>query len=181
MAISIAALSIAATSAQAVSSPVKDLGVLTFGVAKNFNGGAAGNSVTFGDIFSFELGTLAGSTKYGVIDFPLPFAGLSTSLSYAALYGNPDASAGFNGDEGLPLAKQFSDLNNEIQFSYSPTAAGKYFLIVSGVTTGTNGGAYSGSILATAPIPEPESYAMLLAGLGVMGAIAVRRNKRKQD
>ena len=180
MAISIAALSIAATSAQAVA-PVKDLGPLTFGVAKNFNGGAAGNSVTFGDIFSFELSALAGSTSYGVIDFPLPFVGLSTSLSYAALYGNPDGSAGFNGDEGLPLAKEFSDLSNEIHFSYAPTAAGKYFLIVSGVTTGTNGGAYSGSILATAPVPEPESYAMLLAGLGVMGAIAVRRNKRKQD
>lgn len=28
------------------------------------------------------------------------------------------------------------------------------------------------------PVPEPESYAMLLAGLGLMGAVARRRNKR---
>lgn len=31
----------------------------------------------------------------------------------------------------------------------------------------------------TAPVPEPETYAMLLAGLGVMGAVA-RRRKAKQ-
>jgi hypothetical protein len=30
-----------------------------------------------------------------------------------------------------------------------------------------------------APVPEPETYAMLLAGLGVMGAV-VRRRKQKQ-
>ncbi|WP_179958117.1 PEP-CTERM sorting domain-containing protein [Chitinimonas arctica] len=28
------------------------------------------------------------------------------------------------------------------------------------------------------PVPEPETYAMLLAGLGLMGAVARRRNKR---
>lgn len=33
--------------------------------------------------------------------------------------------------------------------------------------------------LITAPVPEPETYAMLLAGLGVMGA-AVRRRKNTQ-
>ncbi|MBL0165970.1 MAG: PEP-CTERM sorting domain-containing protein [Propionivibrio sp.] len=27
-------------------------------------------------------------------------------------------------------------------------------------------------------VPEPETYAMLLAGLGLMGAIARRRNKK---
>lgn len=28
----------------------------------------------------------------------------------------------------------------------------------------------------TAPVPEPETYAMLLAGLGILGAVARRRS-----
>jgi hypothetical protein len=34
-------------------------------------------------------------------------------------------------------------------------------------------------LVMLAPVPEPETYAMLLAGLGVMGAV-VRRRKQKQ-
>ena len=32
---------------------------------------------------------------------------------------------------------------------------------------------------STPPIPEPETYAMLLAGLGLMGAVVRRRSSRK--
>jgi hypothetical protein len=49
--------------------------------------------------------------------------------------------------------------------------------------TGGTGGATADqritSFAVTAPVPEPETYAMLLAGLGVMGAIARRRNQTK--
>jgi hypothetical protein len=33
-------------------------------------------------------------------------------------------------------------------------------------------------VMATAPVPEPETYAMLLAGLGMLGAVARRRNRK---
>lgn len=55
-----------------------------------------------------------------------------------------------------------------------------YYFQVAGNASGTGGGAYVFSA-TTAPVPEPETYAMLMAGLGVMGAIAVRRKKAKQD
>lgn len=48
-----------------------------------------------------------------------------------------------------------------------------YELKVSG-TVGASGGSYGGNIVAT-PVPEPETYAMMLAGLGALGFLARRR------
>jgi len=53
---------------------------------------------------------------------------------------------------------------------------GDYSLAVAGTTSGD--GTYQVSLLAT-PVPEPETIAMLLAGLGLMGTIARRRNRAK--
>ena len=36
----------------------------------------------------------------------------------------------------------------------------------------------TGPVDVTGVIPEPETYAMLLAGLGLMGFVARRRNQR---
>lgn len=51
---------------------------------------------------------------------------------------------------------------------------GTYYLTVSGNATGSSGGAFSGMINVS-PIPEPETYALMLAGLGVVGFLARRR------
>ncbi|MGH8668531.1 MAG: FxDxF family PEP-CTERM protein [Burkholderiales bacterium] len=56
---------------------------------------------------------------------------------------------------------------------FSPIAAGDYDLRVAGELAGITGGAYAGHI--TLAIPEPETYAMLLAGLALMGFVARRR------
>jgi hypothetical protein len=52
--------------------------------------------------------------------------------------------------------------------------AGNYFYEVKGRATGSSGGFYSITSAVT-PVPEPESYAMLLAGLGVVGSLYRRR------
>ena len=54
-------------------------------------------------------------------------------------------------------------------------SAGNYYLQVSGKVASV-GGSYGGNLsLITTPVPEPGSYAMFLAGLGLMGVIARRR------
>ena len=54
---------------------------------------------------------------------------------------------------------------------------GSYYYLVSGTATGTSGGLYT-IASALQPVPEPETYALMLAGLGVVGFVAARRRNR---
>lgn len=54
------------------------------------------------------------------------------------------------------------------------TTAGTYSFSVAGLSVGANGGAYTLALNVTA-VPEPETYALMLAGLGLVGFAARRR------
>ena len=56
-------------------------------------------------------------------------------------------------------------------------STGKYFYSVTGSATGLFGGFYTltSTIVPIQAVPEPETYAMLLAGLGAVGFLARRR------
>lgn len=66
-------------------------------------------------------------------------------------------------------------------FSFSNVAAGTYALTASGTITDLTSkysGTYIGASYSVTAVPEPETYAMFLAGLGIMGAIARRRTTK---
>jgi hypothetical protein len=74
-----------------------------------------------------------------------------------------------------------NDSNTQIAVSFGDPASfstilegGNYHARIAGVADGVGGGNYTFSI-AAAPVPEPETYGMLLAGLGVLGLIGRRR------
>lgn len=52
--------------------------------------------------------------------------------------------------------------------------SGDYYFKVSGTTLGSKSGSYNFK-MAVAPVPEPETYALMLAGLGAIGFVARRR------
>ncbi|MEF7617179.1 FxDxF family PEP-CTERM protein [Aquincola sp. MAHUQ-54] len=56
----------------------------------------------------------------------------------------------------------------------SSLAAGDYYYVVKGAVTGSVAGTYTITSVVTA-VPEPETYALLLGGLGVIGFVARRR------
>lgn len=58
--------------------------------------------------------------------------------------------------------------------TFTSLAAGDYYYQVTGNATGTSGGFYSLTSTVQA-VPEPETYALLLAGLGIMGSLYRRR------
>lgn len=66
-------------------------------------------------------------------------------------------------------------------FSFSNVAAGTYALTASGTITDLTtkyAGTWIGASYTVTAVPEPETYAMFLAGLGIMGAIARRRTNK---
>jgi MYXO-CTERM domain-containing protein len=73
---------------------------------------------------------------------------------------------------------------NETGFGSNPTdswslsayglASGYYVLKVNGQVMGAGGGAFGGD-LTVSPVPEPQAWGMLLAGLGLLGMAARRQ------
>ncbi|MBK1682881.1 FxDxF family PEP-CTERM protein [Rhodoferax fermentans] len=153
------------------SAATQSLGPLVAGQAKAFSGYAPVGA--FADTITFSLPTNSGS-GYSVIDFATPNNVLHTVFTAISLFYNPDGVIGGNDS----LVASSVSTNNELSLTLGSLAAGSYYLNIYGSTVGTLGGGYSGAISVTpftAPVPEPETFAMLLAGLGVMGAIARRR------
>ena len=121
----------------------------------------------FGDTFTFNLATgtldVVGITSYWdkietpVVDLTLTDSTSSTSQSVVATatYDKNNRTARYN--------YTFTGL----------TALDNYSLVVSGPEATHLGSTYTLQMVAS--VPEPESYAMLLAGLGLVGAMVRRR------
>ena len=56
--------------------------------------------------------------------------------------------------------------------------AGNYYLQVSGTLVSDTGASFGGAVML-APVPEPETYGMMLGGLGLLGFLAHRRKDRQ--
>ena len=115
-----------------------------------------------------DLGTLGGSASFAYgINAAGQVVGWSHMPGDAAIHGF------------LYSGGAMTDLNllpEVAAFGFSSLAA--YGLNDSGQITGYGwiGGQYHAFLLT--PVPEPETYAMFLAGLGLMGAVAKRRRAR---
>lgn len=181
----LAAAAAVAGACTAASAAVTDLGVLPIGTT-NFNNATFPTiGPTFADLLFFALPANGGSA-FGVIDAPLDLSGIVPGLVFGSIFSfvsvngpGPDAAL-LTGDDVLLAGGIVTPAAPSFKFDMPANSGGGFYLFVSGAAPlGAVGSLYSGSITVT-PVPEPESYAMLLAGLGVMGAIAVRRNKAKK-
>jgi hypothetical protein len=121
--------------------------------------------VGFTDHYSFSIAAL-GDVAGGFVDFLL-LRSNDVNFSSVAITGS-----GYSG----------FDANAADGFSFAGLSAGSYDLAVSGyLGRGELVGGYTGAISSTAtvaaPVPEPETYAMLMLGLAGVGFAARRRNK----
>ena len=73
----------------------------------------------------------------------------------------------------------FNDVTGSISHAFGLLSMGDYYYEVSGAGVGTLGGFYtlSSTLEAVTPVPEADSLAMMLAGLGVLGFLGRRRTR----
>ena len=133
---------------------------------------------------------LASGTGVFITDVNLKLAAADSATYAVGTKGYAGGSAfGDNGAGAL-------NFSNAGTFANSTYASGLSFMRINALATGILPSTYTpyldggnsvklyldGSnalnIAAVTAVPEPESFAMLLAGLGLMGAIARRRNKK---
>lgn len=151
-----------------------------FAVGPSHLGNLSGNSVaignsflagsSFNDIYTFDilpLSAVAGTAVSIELDIPL-FPGQEFSISNFMIQFRDAANNLIASDMPANPTDYTLNLNANL-----PAGSG-YQFVVSGNVTGTLGGSYGGA-LAAAPVPEADTYAMLLAGLGLVGFMVARR------
>jgi len=120
----------------------------------------------FVDTYLFDVSSL-GLGLGVVFDFTLPKLDIEfSSLSFIDLTTSTVLAADTDGTDGWAVATILP-------------GAHEYAFEVAGTPTGQLGGSYLGfiSTFVPTPVPEPSTYAMLFAGLGVVGFLARRRQQ----
>ena len=131
---------------------------------------------TFEDVYYFTIGEILGSEGQVSVWYApksgYTFSGDLTVNLYKGTYGDstPDT-----------LMATLAKIDSTTYYGdgvYDST--GDWYYTIKGDANGTKGGHYSFWVgTYTAPVPEPETYAMFLAGLGILSGVARRRHSKR--
>ena len=123
----------------------------------------------FTDTFTFTPNATFGSTAQAFLANLSVTGSDSSSIHFTGANLNGISLSGFGGPTVFGYAQ------GEVLAPTSVLFNGPLVLTVMG---NTKGGSYGGVFnLNLAPVPEPETYGMLLAGLGILGFLARRRKQ----
>jgi hypothetical protein len=130
----------------------------------------------FTDIYSFDIGAYVADTIATSVKVTLSFGSSATPIYDIS---NFAIALRDTNNNVYAFDNVFNNGALDLVATLNPSAIGApgfYEFVVTGNTAGSVGGAYLGA-LSAAPVPEAKNYAMMLAGLGLIG-LMVERAKR---
>jgi hypothetical protein len=166
----ITATVVLATSSWAVAAPSQGPGDVTLynnsGDLWTASLGSSPSQVSFTDVFTFTMTVTPGSTAWGTF----------INTAYEGIGNITFTSADLN---GIPLITSSTPVDS-IVFNVASLPAssvtGDLVLTIHGISSG--GGSYGGDFnVVMAAVPEPETYAMMLGGLGILAMLSRRRKQ----
>jgi hypothetical protein len=163
---SIAAAAVLATAAMSASAVVYNIGTMPLAPTIYSNTASLPFSVvSFSDRYNFVF-PVGGATA----------SGSSVSVNVTGLLNITDIKVSLFNSSNVLINSGGTGVSSQL-FNTPLTAGLSYYYTVTGTANGAVGGAYS-FIASAAPVPEPETYALMLAGIGVVGFMAARRRDR---
>lgn len=140
-----------------------------------------GTSAYFGDSFGMNNNgdTFMDQFTFNVTDMPHSLDAIVASISRTADTGLDITGLGLytQGGDLITSGMMGSTGAQDVwTISADSLATGSYYLQVSGTLLSDTSGSFGGSVMLN-PVPEPETYGMMLAGLGVVGMVARRRRQ----
>jgi hypothetical protein len=142
-----------------------------------------GTSAFFGDAFDINLqgNTFSENFTFSVSGSPANLDAIVSSISRTAATGLDITGLGLFTSTGTRVSTGSSMSTGAIDVwtvTSDNLALGSYYLQVNGTLVSNTSGAFGGAMML-APVPEPGAYGMMLAGLGVVGFIGLRRREQK--
>ncbi|MFC5547488.1 FxDxF family PEP-CTERM protein [Massilia aerilata] len=137
------------------------------------------NGAMFADHFTFSVNGTMGMNFDAIVSSISRTADTGLDFSGLSLY-RVGGGTGTGGTAGDTLVSNGTSLHSgEMDvwtLSSDNLTAGDYYVLVSGNLVSDTSASFGGAVML-APVPEPETYGMMLAGLGVLGFLARRRKQ----
>lgn len=172
LALSAALAALLATSGGAQASTYS-IGDLTALGDSGYANGISFSAGAVSDIFNFSLS--GGTNDFGAAFTKLSLKPNQMISGFSALLTGPGSFS-----QNLSYAPaSFGSLVVQTLGYNGPLSSGSYSLTISG--SAATAGSYAVELLAAAPVPEPESAVLLLAGLGLISTVMRRRSSQAES
>lgn len=152
-----------AANAAPASTKVFDIGVNPSGYDKSVNV----HTGSFVDTFKFSIDQTSDAFSAG---------SYTTQIARKTVFDISDFTISLFRDGVTDTLLASSGAKNSVSLNAFDLTAGDYFYTVSGNVLGTKPGKFDFRV-DVLPVPEPETGALMLAGLGLLGFVARRKAK----